>query len=86
MKVAEDYEVLGSVVVEMETALDVFAGVLVEPVLDGERYVLAETVLGTGNRPLRFRSGDGELSRALFEAKLSGAGGAYRATQGGAPL
>lgn len=45
MRVAEDYEVLESVVVEMDPVMDRFAGVLVELVYDGERHVLAWTAL-----------------------------------------
>ncbi len=72
MKVAEDYEVLESVVVEMDPVSDGFAGVLVELVFDGGRYVLVETALGSGNRLLRFRSRDPEPTYALLEAELSG--------------
>lgn len=79
VKVAKNYEILESVVVGMDPALNGFAEVLVELVFDGERYVLVETALGSGNRLLRFRSGDRELARALFRAELSGAGGADRA-------
>ena len=46
---------------------------LVELVFDGERYVLAETALGTSNRLMRFRSGDREMAHALFEVELSNA-------------
>lgn len=73
MKVAEDYEVLESVVVEMDPALDGFAGVLVELVFDGERHVLTETALGSGNRLLRFRSLDPKPAYVLLTAELSGA-------------
>lgn len=72
MKVAENYEVLESVVVGMDPALDGFAGVLVELVFDGGRYVLVETALGSGNRLLRLRSQDPEPTYALLEAELSG--------------
>ena len=51
-----------------------FAGVLFELVFDGERYVLAETALGSGNRLLRFRSNDRRLAYALFETELSHGG------------
>lgn len=73
MKVAEDYEVLESVTIAMEPAVDGFAGVLVELVFDGERYVLSETALGSGNRLLNFRSKDRRLAYAFFESGLSGA-------------
>jgi hypothetical protein len=74
VKVVEGYEVLESVMVEMDPALDGFAGVLVELVFDGERYVLSETALGTGNRLLRFRSEGPGLAYALLEAELPGTG------------
>ena len=70
MKLSEGYAVLESVVVEMDPALVGFTGVLVELVFDGERYVLAETALGSGNRLLRFRSEDRTLAYALFVAEL----------------
>jgi hypothetical protein len=70
MELPEGYEVIESVAVEMDPALDGFAGVLVELVFDGERYVLAETALGSGDRLLRFRSEDRTLAYALFEAEL----------------
>ncbi len=55
VRVHEGYEVLESVVVEMDPVVDGFAGGLVELVFDGERHVLAETALGSGNRLLRSR-------------------------------
>ena len=70
MKLSEGYAVLESVVVEMDPTLVGFTGVLVELVFDGERYVLAETALGSGNRLLRFRSEDRTLAYALFVAEL----------------
>lgn len=75
MKVAEDYEILESVTVAMDPAVDGFFGVLVELIFDGERYVLSETALGSGNRLLRFRSCDPEPAYALLKAELSGPGG-----------
>ena len=83
MKVAEDYEVLESVVVEMDPALDGFAGVLVELVLDGERYVLSETASGTGHPLLRVASDDRRYIYALFEAEIAADGNADRAWQDG---
>jgi hypothetical protein len=53
MELPEGYEIIESITVEMDPALDGFAGVLFELVFDGERYVLAETALGSGNRLLR---------------------------------
>jgi hypothetical protein len=70
VKLSEGYEMLESVAVEMDPALDGFVGVLFELVFDGERYVLVETALGSGNRLLRFRSEDRTLAYALFEAEL----------------
>ena len=70
MKLSEGYAVLESVVVEMDPTLVGFTGVLVELVFDGERYVLAETALGSGNRLLRFRLEDRTLAYALFVAEL----------------
>jgi hypothetical protein len=63
-------EVIKSVMEAMGPVVDGFAGVLVELVFDGERYVLAETALGSGDRLLRFRSEDRTLAYALFEAEL----------------
>src|SRR3712207_7595320 len=65
MRLSEGYEMLASVAVGMDPALDGFAGVHVELVFDGERYVLVETALGSGNRLLRFRSEDRTLAYAL---------------------
>jgi hypothetical protein len=70
MELSEGYEVIEWIVVEMDPALEGFAGVLFELLFDGERYVLAETALGSGNRLLRFRSNDRRLAYALFEAEL----------------
>ncbi len=64
-------EVLESVVVAMDPVVDGFAGVLVELVFDGERYALAETALGSGNRLLRFRLRDPRAAYALLEAELA---------------
>lgn len=73
MKVADSYEVLESVVVKMDPVLDGLAGVLVELVFDGERHVLTETALGSGNRLLRIRSRDPLLAFEFLEAELSDA-------------
>lgn len=72
MRLSDEHEVLESVVVGMNPALDGFAGVLVELVFDGERYVLAETALGSGDRLLRFRSRDLGQAYALLAAELTG--------------
>ena len=70
MNVTDSYEVLESMAVEMDPIVDGFAGVLFELVFDGERYVLVETALGSGNRLLCFRSDDWRLAYTLFEAEL----------------
>ena len=70
MRAHEGYEVLESVVVAMDPVVDGFAGVLVELVFDGELHVLAETALGSGNRPLRLHSRDQQAAYALLEAEL----------------
>lgn len=75
MKIVEGYEVLESVAVVMEPVSDGFAGVLVELVFDGERYVFSETALGSGNRLLRFSSCDPEPAYAFLKAELSDTGG-----------
>lgn len=66
MKAADSYEVLESVVVEMDPVIDGLADVLVELVFDGERHVLTETAL-----VLRIRSRDLLLTYGLLEAELS---------------
>lgn len=73
MRIANEYEVLESVVVEMDPVTDGFAGVLVELVFDGEHVALTETALGSGNRLLRFRSVEPGPAYALLTAELSGA-------------
>lgn len=85
MELPEGYEVIESVAVEMDPALDGFTGVFVELVFDGERYVFAETALGSGNHLFRFRSDSRRLAYALFHAELPGTGGANRAAQGPTP-
>ena len=71
-------EVLESVVEAMDPVVDGLAGVLVELVFDGERYALAETALGSGNRLLRFRLRDPRAAYALLEAELAGGTAARR--------
>jgi hypothetical protein len=68
--VCDSYEVIESVVVGMDPILNGFAGVLVELVFDGERFVLAETALGSGNRLLWFSSESEVRARALFDREL----------------
>ena len=70
MKLSERYEVLESVAVGMDPAVDGFAGVLIEVVASGEGYAVVETAAGSGNRLLLFRSRSQELARSLFEAEL----------------
>jgi hypothetical protein len=70
----EGYEVLESVAVAMDPVVDGFAGVLVEIIFDGQRYVLSETALGAGDRLLRFRSREPEVAYALLEAELESGG------------
>ena len=70
MRTHEAYEVLESVVVAMDPVMDGFAGVLVELVFDGERHVLAETALGSGDLLLRSRWRDPRAARALLEVEL----------------
>ncbi len=70
MRVHKGYEILESVVVAMDPVVDGFAGVLVELVFDGERHVLAETALGSGDLLLRSRWRDPRAARALLEVEL----------------
>jgi hypothetical protein len=70
VKLSESYEVLESVVVGMDPALDGFAGVLIELVAAGGSYAVVETAAGSGNRLLFFRSRSQELARSLFETEL----------------
>ena len=78
VKLSESYEVLEAVAVGMDPAVDRFAGVLVELIFDGERYVVVETALQSGNRLLRFHLGDRRLAYALFEAELRDTGNTGR--------
>ncbi len=71
-------EILESVVVAMDPVIDGFAGVLVELVFGGERHVLIETALGSGNRLLRSRWRDPRAAYALLEAELAGGAAARR--------
>jgi hypothetical protein len=54
MRIAEEYEVIEAVFVEMDPLRDGFAGVLIEVVGLGESYALVETAAGSGNRLLEF--------------------------------
>ncbi len=70
MKHEEDIELLESLFVELDPLTDGFVGVLVEVHPRGNRYVLLETALATGNRLLRFSSEDGGLVYAAFAREL----------------
>jgi hypothetical protein len=70
VELTESYEVLESVVVGMDPAVDGFAGVLIELVAAGGSYAVVETAAGSGNRLLLFHSRSQEFARALFEAEL----------------
>lgn len=70
MRTYEGYEVLESAVVAMDPVVDGFAGVLVELVFDGERHVLAETALGSGDLLLRFCSCDPRVAYSFLDAEL----------------
>ena len=71
MRMAGEHEVLESVFIEMDPLVHGFAGVLVELVGVGQRYVLLETAAGSGNRLLEFRTHSPQLARSLFEAELN---------------
>jgi hypothetical protein len=75
MELPEGYEIIESIAVEMDPALDGFAGVLFELVFDGERYVLAQIALGSGNRLLRFCS-DSEACLPTLKVGAFGTSGA----------
>jgi hypothetical protein len=72
MEVREDFELLESLFVELDPLTDGFAGVLLEVHRRGDRYVLLETALTTGNRLLTFSSEDKELIYAAFANELGG--------------
>ena len=68
----EDIELLKSFLVELKPLTDGFAGALLEVHRQGDRYVLLETALTTGNMPLRFSSKDKELVYAAYTQELGG--------------
>lgn len=70
MEVGENFELLESLFVELDPLTDGFMGVLLEVHRQGDRYVLLETALATGNRLLRFSSHDRELVYAAFAREL----------------
>ncbi len=61
MNLSEDYELLESLLVELDPVKDGFVEVLVEIHRQGDRYVLLETASATGNYLLRFSSQDKRL-------------------------
>ncbi len=68
MNLSEEYELLESLFVELHPL--VATGVLLEVHREGDRYVLLETALATGNRLLRFSSQNRELVYAAFAEEL----------------
>lgn len=73
MEVREDFELLESLFVELDPLEDGFGGVLLEVHRHGDRYVLLEVALSTGNQLLRFSSKDRELVYAAFARERGGA-------------
>jgi hypothetical protein len=63
-------ELLESALVEMDPVVDGFAGVLVELMRVGQRYVLRETAAGSGNRLAEIDLGSERLARALLDREL----------------
>ena len=72
MEVREDFELPESLFVELDPLEDGFAGVLLEIHRQGDRYVLSETALTTGNLLLRFSSKDRELVYVALTHELGG--------------
>ena len=66
----DDIELLESFFVELEPLTDGFAGALLEVHRQGDRYILLETALTTGNRLLRFSSKDKELVYTALTREL----------------
>ena len=64
----EDYELLESLFVELDPLVG--AGVVVEVYRRGDRYVLLETAVATGNRLLKFRSKDPGLLYTILDREL----------------
>jgi hypothetical protein len=65
-------ELLESVFVEMDPVVDGFAGVFVELVRLGERYVLRQTAAVSGNRLVEIHLSSERLAIALFEKNTTG--------------
>lgn len=53
--------------IELDPLIDGFSGVVVELLMEGDRYVVRQTAELTGNRLLCFRTRSEALARALFE-------------------
>jgi hypothetical protein len=73
MQIREDFELLESLFLELDPLGDGFRGVLLEIHRQGDRYVLLEVALATGNQLLRFSSKDRELVYAAFARELGSA-------------
>ncbi len=71
MQVREDFELLETLLVELDPLEDGFAGVLLEIYRQGDQYVLIEVAPATGNRLLRFSSKDKGLVYAAFVRELA---------------
>lgn len=74
----EDFELLETLLVELDLLEEGFAGVLVEVYHRRDRYVLLETTPATGHRLLRFSSKDREAVYAALARELGGPSGWYR--------
>jgi len=72
MNLSEDFELLESLLVELDPLEDGFAGVILEVHRQGDRYILQEMAPATGNHLLRFSSKDRELVYAAFAKELGG--------------
>lgn len=66
-------QVLESIFVEMDPALDGFQGVLAEICFTGEEYRLSLTAAGSGNRLMNFTSDDPALAYYLLRQQIGGA-------------
>ncbi len=62
MELREDFELPGSLFVELDSLENGFSEILLEVYRHGDRYVLLERAPTTGNRLLRFSSKDGGWS------------------------
>jgi hypothetical protein len=73
MNLSEDFELLESLLLELDSLENGFGGVLLEIHRYGDRYVLLEVAPSTGNQLLRFSSKDRELVYAAFDRERGGA-------------